>query len=153
MTTYTGPDRSWDAGVPKQTSDDFAVTPEGFITGPVPAQFVVDMPVALSQTLAAYTVVGQNASGNIVPAVYDSVTPANNIQAIGILMYPVTSAGSGPLPAGRVLRAACINPLFSLLVWNAGYSTDALKMNAFEGAPSPTQFVTRPLAHYTPVLP
>lgn len=153
MTTYTGPDRSWDAGVPKQTSDDFAVTPEGFITGPTPPQFVVDMPVALSQTLAAYTVVGQNAAGAIVPALRGSVDPDDDIKPIGILLYPVTSAASGPLPVGRVLRSACINPMFPLLVWPASYNTNALKMNAFEGAPSPTQFVTRPLAHYTPVLP
>lgn len=152
MTTYTGPDRTFDAGVPAQWSDDFAVTPEGFITGEYPAQMVLDHPVAESQTLAAYTVVGFDASGNLVPALLDLVTPANTIKAIGVLMYPVTS-GVGENPAGRVLRSACINPLWANLVWDASYDTDAKKMDAFEGAPSPTQIVTRPLASYTPVAP
>lgn len=147
MATYTGPDRTFDAGVPAQWSDDFAVTPEGFIVGEYPTQFVQDIPVALSQTLAAYTVVGLDASGNVIPAVLGT-TPA-----IGILMYPVTTGASGDLPGGRVLRSACINPDFGSLVWDASYVTDADRLNAFEGAPSPTQFVLRKLAHYTPVAP
>ena len=151
MVTYTAPDRTWDAGVPKQWSDDFAVTPEGLITGEYPAQFVTDMPVALSQTMAAYTVVGQNAAGAIVPAVQNGVDGL--ARAIGILMYPVTTGASGALPAARVLRSACINPEFGGLIWGASFDTETKRMNAFEGAPSPTQFVTRPLAHFVPVLP
>lgn len=150
MTTYTGPDRSYNAGVPEQWSDDFAVTPEGLITGEYPAQLVQDLPTAASQTLAAYTVVGLDSNGRVVPAV--QADEASPVQAIGILMYPVTS-GAGEYPVARVLRSACINPLWANLVWDASYNTNAEKMNAFEGAPSPTQIVTRPLAHYTPVAP
>lgn len=146
MVTYVGPDRSYTAGVPTQSSDNFAVTPEGLITGDVPAQFTVDIPTAPSQTLAAYTVVGVNASGQVIPAV------AGTTQAIGILLYPVTTA-AGETNVARVLRAGCINALWSGLVWNASYNTNALKMNAFNGAPSPTQFVTRRLAHGTFVTP
>lgn len=145
MPTYTGPDRTYNAGVPSQQSDDFGVTPEGLITGEYPTQFVQDIPVALSQTLAAYTVVGLNGSGNVVRAVQGTTDP------IGILMYPVTTGASGDLPVGRVLRSACVNP--DLLVWDASFDTEAERMNAFEGAPSPTQIVMRKLAHYTPVLP
>lgn len=148
MTTYVGPDRTWDAGVPKQTSDVFNVTGEGLIVGDYPVQFVEDMPVALNQTLAAYTVVGVDGSGNIVPAV-----SGGSVRAIGILMYPVTTGASGALPAGRVLRSGVINPFFTGLIWGASYDTVAKKMNAFAGAPSPTQFITRPLSHDTPILP
>lgn len=143
MTTYTAPDRSWDLGVPKQDSNDFGITPTGFITGEYPTQFVQDMPVAASQTLAAYTVVGLDGAGRIVPAV------SGTTQAIGFLMYPVTS-GVGEYPVGRILRSACFNPNFSAIVWPASYDTAAKKMNAFNGAPSPTQFVARPLSHGTP---
>lgn len=146
MTTYTAPDRSWDLGVPKQESNDFGVTATGFITGEYPTQFVQDIPAAASQTLAAYTVVGLNGSGQIIPAVLGTT------QAIGILMYPVTS-GSGENPVARVLRSACFNPNFASLVWDATYNTLAKKMAAFDGAPSPTQFVARPLSHGTPVTP
>lgn len=146
MTTYTGPDRTFDAGIPSQTSDSFAVTPEGFITGEYPAQFVEDLPAAESQTLAEYTVVGLNGDGEIVPAVLGTT------EAIGVLMYPVTS-GAGENPVARVLRSACINHLWAGLTWDATYDTDAKKKNAFEGASSPTQIVTRTLASYTPVAP
>ena len=146
MTTYTASDRSWDLGVPKQDANDFGVTPSGFITGEYPTQFVQDIPVAPSQTLAAYTVVGLNGSGQIVPAVLGTT------QAIGFLMYPVTS-GAGQTPVGRILRSACFNPNFASIVWPATYDTLAKKINAFAGAPSPTQFVARPLSHGTPVTP
>lgn len=149
MPTYTAADRSWDVGVPSQEQHDFGVTPSGLIIGEYPHQFTQDMVTAYSQTLAAYTVVGQNAAGEIVPAVSGDATT----RAIGILLYPVTSGATGAKPVARVLRSAAINPFYASLVWGASYDTDAKKMNAFEGAPSPTQFVTRPLSHGTPVTP
>ena len=141
----TAPRQDFDAGVPSQWTEDFLVTVEGLITGETPKQFVEDMTVALSQTLAAYTVVGLNGAGNVVPAEF-GVT-----QAIGILLYPVTSAGSGPFPVGRVLRAGCVNP--DALVWPATYNTVERRLEAFRGAPTPTQIVVRGLASFTPVLP
>lgn len=139
------PRQDFDAGVPSQWSEDFGVTIEGLITGETPKQFAEDMTVALSQTLAAYTVVGLNAQGNIVPAEF-GVT-----QAIGILLYPVTTGASGNLPVGRVLRAGCVNP--DALVWPATYNTAERRLEAFRGAPTPTQIVVRGLASFTPVLP
>lgn len=150
MPTYTSPDRTFDAGVPAQWSDDFGVTPEGLIVGEYPAQFVQDIPVALSQTLTAYQVVGLNASGNVVPATWNA-TPASAIKPIGIMMYPVTTGASGSLPVGRVLRSACLNP--DRLTWHATFDTDAKKFTAFEGSPSPTQIVLRRLSHATPIRP
>lgn len=149
MATFTAADRSWDVGVPSQVAHNFGVTPTGLIIGEYPTQFTQDMPTAFSQTLAAYTVVGQNAAGEIVAAVSGDATT----RAIGILLYPVTSGATGAKPVARVLRSGAINPLYASLVWGASYDTNLKKMNAFEGAPSPTQFVTRPLSHGTPVTP
>lgn len=270
MTTYSAPDRTYDAGVPAQWADDFSVTAEGVIVGEYPAQFVEDKPTAYNQTLLAYTVVGFNESGEVVKAtnlvspaapaigvltfsgvgtandtitigavtytlVADPTTTANEVEigataaetatnliaainaeagagtiygsatvvhptvvarsngagvvglvaktpgatgnaiatteagtgtsfaaatltggvaqigakAAGVLMYPVTTGGSGDKLVARVLRSACVNP--DRLVWDASFDTDAKKYAAFEGSPSPTQFVLRKLAHYTPV--
>lgn len=150
MAIYRSPDRSFNAGVPSQGSDSFAVLPEGMIVGEYPAQFVQDIPTAFSQTLAAYTVVGLNAAGEVVAATWNA-TPASAIKPIGILMYPVTTGASGAKPAARVLRSGCVNP--DRLVWGATFDTEAKRLTAFEGSPSPTHFVLRKPAHNTPVLP
>ena len=144
MTTYSAPNRTYDAGVPAQWSDDFAVTPEGLITGEYPAQFVQDLPTAFSQTLTAGMVVGVNGTGEVVQA-------TASIKPIGVLMYNVTTGASGDKLVARVLRSACINP--DRLTWHSTFDTDAKKMAAFEGSASPTQIVLRKLAHYTPVAP
>lgn len=145
MTTYTMTDRSYGAGVPAQGNDSFVALQEALITGEYPTQFVEDMPVALSQTLVAYQVVGVDGSGNIIPAVLGTTA------AIGIMIEPITTPGSGALKAGRVLRSACVNP--DKLVWDATYNTAAKKLNAFKGAPSPTQILVRGLTRVTPVAP
>lgn len=145
MAIITAPDRSATAGVPEQWSQDFGVTKEGLFTGENPRQFVEDIPVALSQTLVAYTAVGLDGSGNIVKAVLGTTA------AIGIIMYPVTTGASGALPVGRILRGGCVNP--DVVVWDATYNTARKKLEAFHGAPSPTQIVVRGLSSLTPVLP
>ena len=150
MVTYTAPNRTYDAGVPAQFSDDFAVTPEGLITGEYPAQFVEDKPTAYSQTLTAGMVVGLNSDGDVVQATWNA-TPASAIKPIGILMYGVTTGASGDKLVARVLRSACVNP--DRLTWHSTFDTNAKKMAAFEGSASPTQIVLRRLAHYTPVAP
>lgn len=144
MPTIKAPNYAETVGVPQSWSQDFGVTLEGLITGSQPEQFVVDIPVAASQTLAALTVVGLDDDGRVVEA-------TGTIKAIGILAYPVTTDASTNYKVGRVYRSGCFNP--DLLVWNAAYNTDELKMNAFNGAPSPTQILMRKLASFTPVLP
>lgn len=151
MTTYTMTDRSFGAGVPAQGSDSFVALQEGLITGEYPTQFVEDIPAANNQTLAAYTVVGKDGSGNIVPAVYDATYASSGVRPIGILIEPITTPSSGAVKAARVLRSACLNP--AKLVWDASFDTAAKKQNAFQGAPSPTQIVIRGITRVTPVLP
>ena len=150
MAIYTSPNRSFNAGVPSQSSDSFTVLAEGMIVGEYPAQFVQDIPTAYSQTLTAGMVVGLDASGEVVRATWNA-TPASAIKPIGILMHGVTTAASGTKPTARVLRSACVNP--DRLTWHASFDTDTKRLNAFEGSPSPTQFVLRKLAHDTPILP
>lgn len=144
MPTITPQDRSYMAGVPEQWEQDFGVTKEGLFSGENPRQFVVDMPVALNQTLVAYQAVGMDGAGNIVAAVQG--TPA-----VGIIMFPVTTGASGGLPVGRILRGGCVNP--DVVVWGPSYTTLEQRLEAFNGAPTPTQIVVRPLARVTPILP
>lgn len=150
MVTYTSPNRTFDAGVPAQWSDDFAVTPEGFITGENPPQIVMDHPTAFSQTLTAGMVVGFNAQGEVVQATWNA-TPASAIKPVGVLMYSVTTGASGNKFVARVLRSACLNP--DRLTWHSTFDTDAKRMTAFEGSPSPTEIVLRRLSHGTPTAP
>lgn len=150
MATYVSPDRTFTAGVPTQSSDSFSVLLEGLIVGEYPAQFVEDKPTAYSQTLTAGMVVGLDASGEVVQATWNAV-PANAIKPIGILMYNVTTGASGDKLVSRVLRSGCINP--DRVTWHASFDTTAKKMNAFEGAASPTQFVLRRLSQGTFVTP
>lgn len=143
MATYTSPNRTYNAGVPFQSSDTFAVLAEGLIVGEYPTQFVEDKPTAYSQTLTAGMVVGLNSSGEVVQATWNA-TPASAIKPIGVLMYDVTTGASGDKSVARVLRSGCINP--DRLTWHATFDTDAKKMAAFEGSASPTQVVLRKLS-------
>lgn len=137
-------DRSWNGGVPSHEKDTFGPIPGGLITGDTPVEVVQDLPVALSQTLVQYQVVGLDGDGHLVPA-------TTSVKAIGVLLYPVTTEASGDLPGGRVIRSGCINP--DHLVWDASFNTDALKMNAFEDSPTPTNIILRRSSYDTVVAP
>lgn len=128
------------AGVPSQWSDTIEAVPEGLIVGETPAAVVVDRQFALSQTIAAYTPVGYNGSGDLVPAVTGSVDPDDDIVPIGITLKDVTVGGASKL-GGPILVQACLNS--EMITWPASFSTDVLKLNAFNGAPTPTSIVVR----------
>ena len=78
-------------------------------------------PVAASQTLAANTVVGLS-GGNLVIANTSTVKPC------GILVHGITT-GAGQTAQGAIYRAGHFNK--AALVWDATFSTDALKLAAF----------------------
>lgn len=143
MATITIPDISSTPGLVAQGADTIVGADVALITGNEPAYLTEDMTVALSQTLAAYQVVGLDGSGNIIPAVLGTT------QAIGITLFPVTTPGSGALKAVPILRAACLNP--DKLVYDATYNTVEKKLEAFRGAPSPTDIVVRPVKTATVV--
>jgi hypothetical protein len=144
MATYTPPHLAKFAGIPRQGTDDIVVTPEALITGDIPAIFNMDMPIAASQTIAAYTVVGLNGSDQIVPAVLGTTAP------IGITFIDIAT-DAGAIKAAPIYRGGVFNP--AMLVWPATYDNDAKKMAAFNGAAAPTQIVIRAIKTGTVTLP
>lgn len=124
------------AGVASQWSETIGGSPDPLITGDAPALATEPLPVAATQVLVARTVVGMDASGNIVPAVMGSV------DAIGYIMYAIntTGAAAGAVEI-EVVRQGVFNP--DLLVWDASYATPADKRGAFRGAPTPTNIIIR----------
>lgn len=113
------------------------------VTGSEPAILQTDETVALSQTIPAYTPVGYDGSGDLVPAV------SGTTQAIGITIIAVTTPGSGAKKAVPIYRAGCFNP--AKLNWPASYDSALKKRNAFKGAPSPTDIVIREIKTATVV--
>ena len=120
-------------GNPGQAGDTFeSFTQFDLLLSDTPVFFTTDMTLAESTSIALYEVVGVDGSGNIVAANNTTVT------AIGIAAGAITS-GSGENPTIQVIRGGHFNG--DKLVWDAAYSTDALKAAAFDGADAPTQIV------------
>lgn len=128
-------------GIASQDSHQIAATQPAVILSSNPPTVSFDEILAPNQTLAAYTVVGKNAQGQIVPAVL-TTTPA-----IGILPVAVTS-GAAPLPGVNVWRQG--NFAREVIVFDASYATPAQRQNAFEGAPSPTSIRLGAVRTWTP---
>lgn len=122
------------AGFPGQWSDTIAPVAEGLIVGETPAVVVQDMVMAASQTILAYTAVGFDGSGNLVPAI------SGTTQAIGITLYDIVTPAS-PVQGVPILVQGCLNK--DMITWPASYNTDEKKLEAFRGAPSPTSIVVR----------
>lgn len=141
------PDLASTAGVPQQWSEDLNVTAEGFIVGDQPAVVTEDLIFAADQTIPARTPVGFNASGQLVPAL---LAAENGVAPIGFTVVAVTTP-VGATKGAPVYRAGVFNP--ALADWPASFDTDAKKLNAFHGAPAPTNIVMRPVKTATPVLP
>ncbi|KVK49535.1 hypothetical protein L905_19280 [Agrobacterium sp. TS43] len=97
-------------------------------------------PIPLNANYAQFTVLGLNATGELVPAVTGSTDPDDDVQAIGVLAHAVSRGGAGsPAVNGQVFYSGCFNQ--DALVWDASFSTDALKQAAFRGAPTPTTII------------
>jgi len=145
MATINPPDLTALAGIPSQGSDVINATPEGFITGDIPAVVTEDMTFAASQNIPARTPVGLDGSGDLIPAVLGT-TPA-----IGMTVIAVVTPGSGAKKAAPVYRSGTFNP--ALVNWPASYDTDEKKLEAFRGAPTPTTIIMRPVKTGTVTLP
>lgn len=122
------------AGYPGQWSEQIIGFPDGLIVGETPAVVTEDMVLAADQTLLAYTPVGFDADENLVEA------EEGVIQAIGIVLYDIV-VPAGVTPGVPVMRQACLNK--DMLAWPVSYDTDAKKLAAFRGAPTPTSIVVR----------
>jgi len=110
---------------------------------PLPVTTAETVAAALLVTgLPAHSVVGRDASGKLVLAVHDTVTPANAIKPIGITVSAVL-AGSTAANV-TVYRAGCFNP--AALNWDVSYTTDAIKRLAFEGSGAEIVIKKNPVA-------
>lgn len=106
MTTYQGPNLAPLAGIPSQGSDVINATPEGLITGDLPAVVTEDLIFAYSQNIPAWTPVGFNAAGELVPA---SAGAGAAARATGALTFSGTGTAADAITIGSVtytLRAA-----------------------------------------------
>lgn len=127
------PQRDLTAGIAGQSADQITADQVSFLNGDYPPLWGHGPYTVLTgQTLAALTVVGFDVNGKLVPAQADG-----DPKAIGVLAYAVDSTG-GDVQT-EIYRSGNFNP--DLLVWDASFTTDALKAAAFNGSPSPTQIV------------
>lgn len=135
MPIVTPQDRAQLAGMPGQWEDDVSGTHKHFYAGDTPLVVTEDMPLALNQTLLAYTPVAWNAGRT------GLVAAAQGTPAIGVILYDIVVPSTGALPGVPVVRAACLN--VDGLNWPASYTTEAQKFDAFRGAETPTNIVLR----------
>lgn len=89
-------------------------------------------PMANNTSFAQFSVVGLDASGNIALAVDGGATP---IKPIGVLPHAVALGATGTMKA-PVWYSGCFD--MAALVWDVSYDTDAKKLAAFQGSPTPT---------------
>ena len=119
-----------DPGVASFASDAYAQVTLFMSNTPA----AVSTPIAVAAatataTLPIYSVVGVNVTGEIVPAEH-GVT-----NAIGFTASAITDGTA----KAAIFRAGHVN--VNALDWPASFDTDAKKLTAFEGAPSPTNIV------------
>jgi hypothetical protein len=90
--------------------------------------------LASSKTLAQFTVVGLDTNGNLTPAI---ATSGSEIAPIGVLAHAATSGASNTTIYGEVLLTGNFNAdADSPLVWDASFTTLALKTGAVVGNPN-----------------
>lgn len=142
MPTLNPPVRAATAGIPTRTDYDVPATHVALMAGDSPEVFVEELIVAANQTIAAYTPVGFDGSGRLVPAVFGAT------QAIGITIAAITTDSSTSYKGVGVYRGGCFNK--AAINWPASYDTDAKKIGAFRGAPTPTSIVVKTPKTYTP---
>jgi hypothetical protein len=117
-----------------EVSDSFAQ--QELFNSSIPLPVTEDFNVGPSTTLAAFAVVGLDATGNLVMA----KTSATAVVPIGITTVAVATA-AGQNDRIAVYRAGNFNP--DALTWHTDYATDAQKAAAFRGSPTPTNIVIR----------
>lgn len=114
------------------------LTDSALLAGTEPA---VSQPVrillASSLALAQFSVVGLDASNHLVLATHDADTPADSITPIGVLAHAATSGANNATIHGEVLLTGNYNAGDdSPLVWDASFTTLALKTGSVVGNPN-----------------
>lgn len=115
---------STQVGIPGFETDSYGAG-EPLVTGSKEITTGVEK-VGASTTLAAYSVVGRDGSGNLVLA-----NLTGPIVPVGILTVAVTT-GVGVSTTVEVFKSGIFNP--DALTWHADYDTAAKKAVAFEGS-------------------
>lgn len=77
-------------------------------------------------------------------------TAGTGVRAVGITVFK-TVATASPVLGVALYRAGCFNP--RALNWPSSFMNDDMKMNAFRGAPTPTNIILRRPKTATVVLP
>lgn len=131
----TLPNNEATAGIPSQWNDTISAPVASLLSGHLPAYMTKDEIVAASQNIPAYTPVGKDGNGRIVPAV------SGTTQAIGITITAIVTDASTTYKGAPIARAGCFNP--DRINWPASYDSDAKKFAAFDGAPTPTNILIR----------
>ena len=140
------PNQEHTVGIPSQWKDTISAPLGALFLSMHPAALTFDYVIAPNQELKANTVVGFNDDNQIVAAV-KADGENEGVQAIGVLPIDVTT-GATPLVGTGIYRAGHFN--HKRLVWDASYATDADKIMAFEGAPTPTNIRVGAPKSYTP---
>jgi len=91
-------------------------------------------PLPNNVTYEQFTPVGLNGSGQLVPALWHA-DPTSEIKPIGILAHAAALGASGT-GYGQVWYSGCFN--MAAIKWPVSYDTDAKKLSAFAGSPTPT---------------
>lgn len=97
----------------------------------------VSAPLPNNANYEQFTVVGKNAQGQLVRATWNS-NPALAIKPVGVLAHAASLGASGA-GTGTFWYSGCFN--IDALVWDASFDTDAKKLAAFEGSPTPTTII------------
>lgn len=126
------------AGFPGQWSDEINPVREGLILNN-PDVVTEDMTIAASQTIVQYTPVGFNASGDLVPALWASDNTA--VKPVGITLFPITTPAGTPLKGVPILIQGGLN--VDMINWPVSFDTIEKKLEAFRGAPTPTNIVVK----------
>ncbi|WOE76315.1 hypothetical protein [Alterisphingorhabdus coralli] len=123
-------------GLPSYETDNFSYVE--LIAGEQPKILTVSGYSADgSVAMPAYTVVGFDGRGDLVPATIDTLAPENSIAPIGITASPIL--GNNVTQPVGLIRAGNFN--IGALTVDGTYSDPATLLAAFEDAPTPTNIV------------
>ena len=147
MTDYTIPAVDSGLGIPSKSSDTIGAGLAPLFLSSHPAPLSQAFDVAASQTRVAGTVVGLDANGRIVKAVYNA-TPASRTNIIGVLADAITTDASTNYKGAIVYTAGHFND--ARLTWDASFVSQATKDVMLETLGVLGRIVVGTVKTYTP---
>lgn len=135
------PSTETQVGIPSQWEENWPDDSNPLLTGHEPAILQTDEIFPANIDWPAYTPVAFDTDG-----VTLKKAVAGTDKAIGITIIREVRAAGVTGKKGPIYRAGCLNP--AKLAWDASYDSVAKKNRAFEGAPTPTNVVIRPVQGY-----